>query len=89
MSVQFITNVDMCKRFMGQISGLPLDRINPAVGDLVRVYHDTEFTLYMPVIERRWIMDNGTNPRLWCYLGCPLGLTIPGIEEVLRNRGFK
>ena len=87
--VNFRTNVDCCKRFMANISGLPLDAINPLIGDKVRVYHDSEFEIWMTVAERSWFLTNGTSPVLECYLSLGPHTTIPDFEKMLRQRGFR
>lgn len=88
--VQFTTNLDACKRMMGNVSGLPLSSINPQVNDLVRVYHDAEFDLYLKVVSRKWEMTNGGNPVLVCELHLPDYFeTISALEGCLLSRGFR
>lgn len=82
--VQFRTNIDCCKKFMGNISGLPLSTINPIVGDRVRVYHDTQIEVWLQVVGRNWRMTNGTNPVLECELHLETGWTIPMLEKHLK-----
>lgn len=86
--VNFRTQIDCCRKYMGQNSGLQLSSINPLVGDSVRVYHDSKFEIWMKVIERSWVLINGSSPVLECYLGLQNGWTIPDFEQVLKNRGF-
>jgi hypothetical protein len=64
----FKTNIDCMKRFMSNISGLP---ISPNVGDLIRVYHDTQLEIDLEVVDRRWVFTNGSNPQLFCDLHLP------------------
>ena len=85
MAVRFTTNIDCCKGFMSNISGLPLEMIRPVVGEKVLVYHDSEFELWMPVAECRWKLTNGTSPDLICELSCPSHLNIPQLEKLLRG----
>lgn len=87
-TVKFLTNIDCCKRFMNQNSGLPLERINPLIGDYIRVYHDTGFEVSMKVVERKWVLTNGTSPELHVWLASPNGFSIPEFEKVLKDRGF-
>lgn len=89
MSVEFTTKIDVCKRFMYSISGQSLEKINPLVGDLVRVYHDTDFQLFMPVTERKWVITNGETTRLYCYLDLPRGYSIPEFTRMMNGRGFR
>ncbi len=84
MHTVFRTNVDCCKKFMSNISGLSI-QVN--VGDRVRVYHDSAFDHYMKVCEREWTFTNGSDPVLTCYLA-PDGLTIPEMERRLRSAGL-
>ncbi|MFY4731230.1 hypothetical protein [Nitrospira sp. BLG_2] len=56
------------KKFMGNISGLPIE---PQVGDLVRVYHDSHFEVDLKVVQRRWTFTNGSDPQLTCELHLP------------------
>jgi hypothetical protein len=87
MTTTFRTNIDCAKRFMNHISGLP--GINPAVGDMVRVYGDTQCEIYMVVKERYWSFTNGASPVLTCYLSVPPPLeTIAQFEKRLRGFGF-
>jgi hypothetical protein len=83
--VRFTTNIDCCKRYMGNISGLPLDRINPAIGDRVRVYKDSALHVWLKVVGRRWTMTNGAQPVLECELHLEDGWTIPMLEKALRS----
>ena len=73
MACTFRTNIDCMKRFMGNISGLPIE---PSVGDLVRVYKDSELEVYLQVVERTWTFHNwtttgGSDPKLTCELHLP------------------
>lgn len=87
--VNFRTNIDCCKIFMQQNSGLPLSKINPSIGDLIRVYHSSDFEIEMKVIDRRWKLTNGSNPELNIYLAFPNGFDkITEFEKILKNRGF-
>lgn len=87
--VRFETNIDCCKRFMKGNSNLALKSINPQVGDTVRVYHDSEFELWMPVVSRRWYLTNGSTPVLICELGCPSYFkNLFDFIEMMKNRGF-
>ncbi len=85
MRVEFRTNIDCCRRFMGNISYLPLAHINPLVGDRVRVYYDSELEVWLKVVTRNWIMTNGSSPVLICDLHLESGWTIPMLERALRG----
>lgn len=64
--------------------------INPLVGDLVRVYHDSEFSLYLKVVGRKWEMTNGSSPVLMAELGVPDYFeNISHLEKTLTARGFR
>lgn len=88
-TVTFHTNVDCCIKFMNNISGLPNDGINPLVGDLIRVYHDSDLEIYMKVVDRTWRMTDGANPQLTCELWLTTGWTIPLFEEMLRSQNLQ
>jgi hypothetical protein len=68
MHCTFSTNIDCMKRFMGNISGLPIE---PSVGDLVRVWKDSELEVYLQVVARTWTFTNGSDPHLTCELHLP------------------
>lgn len=88
-SVQFRTNLDCCKKFMNNISGLPLSLINPLVGDRILVYHDSSFDLYMNVVERTWHMENGSVKNLVCELHMSGGFeSISQLQKTLSEHGF-
>jgi hypothetical protein len=86
MTTKFHTSVDCVKRFMGAISGLS---IAPIVGDLVRVYHDSEIEIQMQVIGRTWEFTNGASPVLICELGIPPYFeNIPKFTAFISSHGF-
>lgn len=74
---------------MSHISGMHNSTINPLVGDFVQVYQRTGFKVWMKVTERRWTMTNDSTLVLSCYLAPLDGFTIPQLEEILRNQGFR
>lgn len=83
--VRFTTNIDCCKVFMNTISGLPISKINPIIGDRVRVYKDSGLEIYLKVVGRVWKMTNGSNPVLECELHLENGWTIPQLEKAIRS----
>jgi hypothetical protein len=86
MITRFHTNIDCAKRFMRSISGLV---ILPMVGDIVRVYNDSESEINMAVVERQWTFTNGANPILICELGIPPWFEdIPHFVETIGLMGF-
>lgn len=91
-TVRLTTNIDCCKIFMQRNSGLLLSRFNPQVGDTVRVYHDSEFVLYMQVGERRWELTNGSSPELVCVMVPDLYWNSKPLSEFIKmmnDRGFR
>jgi len=84
--VKFHTNIDCCKPFMCNISGI--HDFNPLVGDYVRVYHNSNFEVEMKVAERHWKFIDGASPELHCWLNAPNAMSIPDFIISLRNRGF-
>ena len=87
MYTQFRTNVDCAKRFMSSISGL---EISPLVGDLVRVYNDSDCEINMVVVGRTWKFTNGSDPILVCELHVPPPWkTVPEFEKILNSFGFR
>jgi hypothetical protein len=87
MITRFHTNIDCAKRFMHNISGLA---IAPMVGDLIRVYNDSESEIYMIVTERRWEFTNGANPILICDLHIPSWFKdVSYFASALSAMGFK
>lgn len=83
--VNFTTDIDCCKKFMANISGLSVTTINPLVGDRVLVYRDTGLDVYLVVVGRRWTLTNGSKPVLHCELHLLPGCNISMIEKVLRS----
>ena len=67
MACRFRTNIDCMKKFMANISGLPIE---PQVGDLVQVYKDSEIEVELKVVERHLTFAN-SNPQLTCELHLP------------------
>lgn len=65
---RFRTNIDIMKRFMNHISGMPIE---PNVGDLVRVHHDSSLDIYLQVVSRQWTFINRASPELICELHLP------------------
>jgi hypothetical protein len=86
--VRFTTSIDCCKKFMSGINGLPLSYINPMVGDMVRVYHSSDFEIEMKVFSRKWITINGSQPVLYVSLVLTDFWNIPEFENMLRSQGF-
>jgi len=78
-------------QMMSMVLGLlPLNRINPMVGDSVRVYHDTKFEIWMKVQSRKWQLTNGSSPKLIVELGLPdCYETLLDFEEDMRKNFFK
>lgn len=83
---RFMTNIDCMKKFMPNISGLP---INPAVGDLVRVYKDSELEVYLRVESRSWTFVNGAEPELTCDLHLAPGWTLPQFIETMYKHNIR
>ena len=86
--VLFVTSIDCCQKFMSQNSGMSIHRINPMIGDSVRVFHDSKFEIWMKVLSRKWQLTNGSTPQLIVSLGLPDGYTVPQFEEEMRKNHF-
>jgi len=87
--VIFHTKVNHCARFMRQNSGLPIESINPLVGDLVRIYHDSAIAIHMKVLIRSWELTNGSMPVLLCELVDPVVYDVASELPLLREEAEK
>lgn len=76
---------------MNNNNGLPIEMINPLVGDTVRIYHDSKFELLMKVASRSWILVNGASPTLVIQLtleDCWWHVGLKVFNEMLQKQGF-
>lgn len=90
MNVRFESEIDIyfLKMVMKHISILPLESINPMVGDLVQIYHDSEIKLYMKVKSRKWEMINATPTSLIVTLTCTDDYSEDSFLSFLSLHGF-
>lgn len=90
MNVRFESdiNVHFLNSCMIHIGMLPLEMINPMVGDLIQIYHDTEFQLYMKVKSREWGMMNATPTFLIVTLTCTDEYTPDSFIDFLQKNNF-
>ena len=81
---KFRTNIDCCKRYMPNISGLS---IAPNVGDHVTVYRDDSLELQLKVVERTWELIYSDDIHLVCELHLPDHIpTIERLEKIIKEQ---
>ena len=80
--------VQFLKYAMKHIGTLPLETINPMVGDVVQIYHDSDMKLYMKVKSRMWEMINSTPTCLIVTLTCTDEYNCPDefVNFLMRNK---